>query len=100
MPDNNFTVLAAPQLAARSPSKTQVKLLRGPISIPLIDRLYENPSLDNWLIAALIIEDDRRYFLSRRCARHSFPSTATKSRRWTLAIIGGVNDPAPIPKAS
>ena len=101
MPDNNFTVLAAISAGGgvlSSIENPQVKLLRGAnIYTTSIDRLYENPSLDTRLIGGdkLIIEDDRRYFLSLGAAGREaqFPFNRDEvSALDALAIIGGVNE--------
>ena len=101
MPDNDFSVLSAisagggvsPQL-----ENPQIKLVRGSsIYATSIDRLYENPGLDTRLHGGdkVIVEEDRRYFLSLgaagREAQHPF-NRDDISALDALAIIGGVND--------
>jgi len=101
MPDNNFSVLAAISAGGgvqSSIENPQVKLVRGSnIYSTSIDRLYENPSLDTRLIGGdkLIVEKDRRYFLSLGAAgsEAQFPFNRDDvSALDALAIIGGVND--------
>lgn len=101
MPNNNFSVLAAisagggVQNALLNP---QVKLVRGQnIYATSIDRLYENPHLDTRLQGGdkLIIEEDRRYFLSLGAAGKEAQFRFNRdevSALDALAIIGGVND--------
>ena len=101
MPDNNFTVLAAISAGGgvqNNLENPQVKLLRGSkIYATSVARLYENPHLDTRLIGGdkLIIEEDRRYFLSLGAAGREaqFPFNRDDvSALDALAIIGGVND--------
>lgn len=101
MPDQDFSVLAAISAGGGvrdSLENPQVKLVRGSkIYATSLDRLYENPSLDSRLHGGdkVIIEEDRRYFLSLgaagREAQHAF-NRDTVSALDALAIIGGVND--------
>lgn len=101
MPDNDFSVLSALSsgggVAARM-ENPQVKLVRGhDIYSTSVARLYENPRLDTRLRGGdkLIVEEDRRYFLSLgaagREAQHPF-NRDNVSALDALAIIGGVND--------
>jgi polysaccharide biosynthesis/export protein len=101
MPDNNFTVLSA--ISAGGGVSTglenpQVKLVRGSsIYATSIDRLYDNPQLDTRLVGGdkVIVEEDRRYFLSLGAAgseaQHPF-NRDDISALDALSIIGGVND--------
>ncbi|MGC1497705.1 MAG: polysaccharide export protein, partial [Sulfitobacter sp.] len=101
MPDQNFSVLAAISAGggvSASMENPQVKLVRGHnIYATSIDRLYDNPTLDTRLRGGdkVIVEDDRRYFLSLgaagREAQHPF-NRDDVSALDALAIIGGVND--------
>ena len=101
MPDNNFSVLAAISAGggvSAQMENPQVKLVRGhKIYATSIDRLYENPTLDTRLQGGdkVIVEEDRRYFLSLgaagREAQHPF-NRDDVSALDALAIIGGVND--------
>lgn len=101
MPDNNFSVLAAISAGGgvrNGLENPQVKLVRGQnIYATSIDRLYESPHLDTRLHGGdkLIIEEDRRYFLSLGAAGNEaqFPFNRDNvSALDALAIIGGVND--------
>jgi len=101
MPDNNFSVLAAISAGGgvqNSLENPQVKLVRGSnIYATSISRLYENPNLDTRLHGGdkLIIEDDRRYFLSLGAAGKEAQFAFNRddiSALDALAIIGGVND--------
>lgn len=101
MPDNNFSVLSAISAGGgvqSSIENPQVKLVRGAnIYATSINRLYENPSLDTRLIGGdkIIIEKDRRYFLSLGAAGREaqFPFNRDDvSALDALAIIGGVNE--------
>jgi polysaccharide export outer membrane protein len=101
MPDNDFSVLAAISSGGGVSAKLenpQVKLVRGhKIYATSIDRLYDNPTLDTRLRGGdkLIVEEDRRYFLSLgaagREAQHPF-NRDDISALDALATIGGVND--------
>ncbi|MBD3665016.1 polysaccharide biosynthesis/export family protein [Sulfitobacter aestuariivivens] len=101
MPDNNFSVLAAISAGggvAATLENPQVKLVRGhKIYATSIDRLYENPTLDTRLLGGdkVIVEEDRRYFLSLgaagREAQHAF-NRDDVSALDALAIIGGVQE--------
>lgn len=101
MPDNDFSVLSAissgggVSAAMKNP---QVKLVRGhDIYATSVARLYDNPKLDTRLHGGdkVIVEEDRRYFLSLgaagREAQHPF-NRDDVSALDALAIIGGVND--------
>ncbi|WP_432817262.1 polysaccharide biosynthesis/export family protein [Sulfitobacter sp. JB4-11] len=101
MPDQDFSVLAAISAGGGvepSMENPQVKLVRGHnIYATSISRLYDNPRLDTRLRGGdkVIVEADRRYFLSLgaagREAQHSF-NRDDVSALDALAIIGGVND--------
>lgn len=101
LPDNNFSVLAAISAGggvANALENPQVKLVRGhEIYSTSVDRLYDNPKLDTRLRGGdkIIVEDDRRYFLSLgaagREAQHPF-NRDDISALDALAIVGGVND--------
>ncbi|MGJ8629235.1 MAG: polysaccharide biosynthesis/export family protein [Sulfitobacter sp.] len=101
MPDQDFSVLAAISAGggvSNSMENPQVKLVRGHnIYATSVDRLYDNPTLDTRLRGGdkVIVEDDRRYFLSLgaagREAQFSF-NRDDVSALDALAIIGGVND--------
>lgn len=101
MPDQNFTVLAAISAGggvSTALENPQIKLVRGSnIYATSVDRLYDNPALDTRLHGGdkLIVEDDRRYFLSLGAAGREaqFPFNRDDvSALDALAIIGGVND--------
>lgn len=101
MPDQNFTVLAAISAGggvSAALENPQVKLVRGSnIYATSVSRLYENPQLDTRLRGGdkVIIENDRRYFLSLgaagREAQHPFNRDQVSALD-ALAIVGGVND--------
>ncbi len=101
MPDNDFSVLAAISAGggvSAEMENPQVKLVRGhKIYATSIDRLYDNPKLDTRLHGGdkLIVEEDRRYFLSLGAAgkeaQHPF-NRDDLSALDALAIVGGVND--------
>ncbi len=107
MPDNDFSVLAAISSGggvAATLENPQVKLVRGhQIYATSVDRLYDNPALDTRLRGGdkVIVEEDRRYFLSLgaagREAQHPF-NRDDVSALDALAIIGGVNDNRADPK--
>ena len=101
MPDQNFTVLAAISAGGgvqNALSNPQIKLVRGQkIYRTSVSRLYENPDLDTRLQGGdkVIIEQDRRYFLSLGAtgAESQFPFNRDNvSALDALSIIGGVND--------
>lgn len=101
MPDQDFSVLAAISAGGGvvpTMDNPQVKLVRGhSIYSTSVANLYENPRLDTRLHGGdkVIVEDDRRYFLSLgaagREAQHPF-NRDDVSALDALAIIGGVND--------
>ena len=101
MPDNNFSVLSALSAGGGVSSaikNPQVKLVRGhKIYATSVARLYDNPRLDTRLHGGdkLIVEEDRRYFLSLGAAgqeaQHPF-NRDDISALDALAIVGGVND--------
>lgn len=107
MPDNNFSVLSAISAGGgvtRGFENAQVKLVRGhKIYGTSIDRLYANPKLDTRLKGGdkLIIEEDRRYFLSLGAAgkeaQHQFNRDHMTALD-ALSLIGGVNDTRADPK--
>lgn len=99
MPDRNYTVLNAiadaggvrPEL-----DNPQIRLIRsGSIYGTSIGRLFAEPGLDTLLRGGdrLIVEEDRRYFLSLGAAgeqsQHAFPQDYVTALD-ALAIIGGV----------
>lgn len=101
MPDNNFSVLSAISAGGgvrAGIENPQVKLMRGAnIYTTSIDRLYANPHLDTRLHGGdkLIIEEDRRYFLSLGAAGNEAQFAFNRdevSALDALAIIGGVNE--------
>ena len=101
MPDNDFSVLSAISSGggvSTSIQNPQIKLVRGhDIYSTSVARLYEDPRLDTRLRGGdkVIVEEDRRYFLSLGAAgqeaQHPF-NRDTVSALDALAIIGGVND--------
>ena len=101
MPDQNFSVLAAISAGGGvdpAMENPQVKLVRGHnIYSTSVAHLYDNPRSDTRLLGGdkVIVEDDRRYFLSLgaagREAQHPF-NRDDVSALDALAIIGGVND--------
>jgi polysaccharide export outer membrane protein len=101
MPDNNFSVLSALSAGggvSNTMKNPQVKLVRGhKVYATSVARLYDNPTLDTRLRGGdkLIVEEDRRYFLSLGAAgqeaQHPF-NRDDISALDALAIIGGVND--------
>ncbi len=101
MPDQNYSVLAAISAGGGvrdSIANPQIKLVRGSnIYATSIDRLYDNPSLDTRLQGGdkLIVEDDRRYFLSLGAAGREAQFAFNRddvSALDAIAIIGGIND--------
>lgn len=101
MPDSNYTVLsliAAGGGVAPELDNPQIRLVRnGQIFGTSIDTLYENPALDTRLTGGdkVIIEEDRRYFLSigstNKEALHPFTKDSISAMD-AMSIIGGVND--------
>ncbi len=101
MPDQDFSVLAAISAGGGvdpSMDNPQVKLVRGHnIYATSVSDLYDNPRLDTRLHGGdkVIVENDRRYFLSLgaagREAQHPFNRNDVSALD-ALAIIGGVND--------
>lgn len=101
LPDQNFSVLGAISAAGgvrQGIENPQVKLVRGhKIYQTSVSRLYESPSLDTRLRGGdkLIVEEDRRYFLSLGAAGSESQFTFNRDRVSALdalAIIGGVSD--------
>ena len=101
MPDQNFTVLGAISAGGgvqNGLQNPQVKLVRGQnIYRTSVSRLYEDPQLDTRLQGGdkVIIEQDRRYFLSLGASgvESQFPFNRDRvSALDALSIIGGVND--------
>lgn len=101
LPDQNFSVLGAISAGGGirdGLENPQVKLVRGQkIYQTSASQLYENPSLDTRLQGGdkVIIEEDRRYFLSLGAAgsesQHKF-NREEVSALDALSIMGGVND--------
>lgn len=99
MPDRNYTVLNAIADAGgvrAGMENPQIRLIRaGSIYGTSIDRLFAEPGLDTLLRGGdrVIVEDDRRYFLSLGAAgdqsQHAFPQDRVTALD-ALAIIGGV----------
>lgn len=99
MPDRNYTVLNAISDAGgvrAGMENPQIRLIRaGSIYGTSIDRLFAEPGLDTLLRGGdrVIVEDDRRYFLSLGAAgtqsQHAFPQDRVTALD-ALAIIGGV----------
>ena len=107
MPDQNFSVLAAISAGGgvnNGLENPQVKLVRSQnIYAISVDRLYDNPTLDTRLHGGdkVIIEDDRRYFLSLGAAGSEAQFSFNRddvSALDALSIIGGVNDTRADPK--
>ncbi|UWR22565.1 polysaccharide export protein [Sulfitobacter sp. S190] len=101
LPDQNFSVLAAISASGgvtQSLNNPQVKLVRGhKIYQTSISRLYESPTLDTRLHGGdkLIVEADRRYFLSLGAAGSESQHLFNRDRVSALdamSIIGGVDD--------
>ncbi|MCE8005555.1 polysaccharide biosynthesis/export family protein [Aestuariivita sp.] len=101
MPDRNFTVLgliAAGGGVSQQLANPQIRLVRsGQMFGTSIDRLFANPGLDSRLVGGdkVIVEEDRRYFLSIGAtgteALHPFTKD-TISAMDALSITGGIND--------
>ena len=101
MPDRNFTVLnviAAGGGVSAGLQNPQVRLVRnGQIYGTSVDNLFENPALDTRLVGGdkVIIEEDRRYFLSMGSTQEEALHPFTKdsiSALDAMSITGGVND--------
>ncbi len=99
--DQNFSVLAALSAAGGVSEQylnPQVKLLRGQNTYRIsASRLFEDPRLDTRLQGGdrIIVEDDKRYFLSLGAAgrESQFPFNREKvSALDALSIIGGITD--------
>lgn len=99
LPDRNYTVLnliAAGGGVQAGLENPQVRLIRrGAIYGTSVDRLFENPNLDTLLQGGdqVIVEEDRRYFLSLGAAgtqsQHRFPQDHVSALD-AVSIIGGV----------
>ena len=107
MPDQNFSVLAAISAAGgvnEALTNPQVRLVRGRKTYRTsLERLFDNPKLDTRLNGGdqIIVEADRRYFLSLGAAgkESQFEFNRDKvSALDALSIIGGVNDGRANPK--
>jgi len=101
MPDQNFSVLAAISAGGgvkEELNNPQIKLVRGSdVYQTSVSRLYDNPRLDTRLRGGdkVIIEGDRRYFLSLGAAGNESQFKFNRdsiSALDALAIMGGVND--------
>ena len=100
LPDRNYTVLnllAAGGGVQSGLVNPQIRLRRaGNIYGTSVERLYANPNLDTLLHGGdqVIVEEDRRYFLSLGAAgqqsQHRF-TQETVSALDAMAIIGGVD---------
>ncbi|NKX44961.1 polysaccharide biosynthesis/export family protein [Roseicyclus persicicus] len=101
LPDRNYTVLnliAQGGGVQASLVNPQVRLIRGgSIYGTSVERLFANPNLDTLLHGGdqVIIEEDRRYFLSLGAAgqqsQHRFTQDQVSALD-AMAIIGGVDD--------
>ncbi|UWQ95734.1 polysaccharide export protein [Rhodobacteraceae bacterium M385] len=99
MPDRNYTVLNAIADAggvSAGLENPQIRLIRaGSIYGTSIDRLFAEPGLDTLLRGGdrVIVEEDRRYFLSLGAAgeqnQHAFPQDRVTALD-AMALIGGV----------
>ncbi|WP_345229484.1 polysaccharide biosynthesis/export family protein [[Roseibacterium] beibuensis] len=99
MPDRNYTILnliADGGGVAGGLTNPQVRLIRnGNIYGTSVDRLFAEPNLDTLLHAGdrVIVEEDRRYFLSLGAAgdqsQHVFPRDEVTALD-AMSIIGGV----------
>ncbi|MCC7320337.1 MAG: polysaccharide biosynthesis/export family protein [Rubellimicrobium sp.] len=101
LPDNDYSLL---QLVADGGGalgnldNPQVRLMRGnEVFGTALERLYADPGLDTRLAGGdrVILEEDRRYFLSLGAAGSEAMHPFTRDRISALeamAIIGGVND--------
>jgi len=101
MPDQNFTVLGAISASGgikEELNNPQIKLVRGSdVYQTSVSHLYENPKLDTRLRGGdkVIVEGDRRYFLSLGAAGNEAQFKFNRdhvSALDALAIMGGVND--------
>ena len=101
MPDLNFSVLnliAAGGGVMPGLSNPQIRLVRrGQIYGTSIERLFAEPSFDTRLVGGdkVIVEEDRRYFLSIGATGTEALHPFTKDRisaMDALSIVGGVND--------
>lgn len=101
LPDQNYSVLAAISASGGVPDTVvnpQVKLIRGNTTYQTsLGDLFDNPSLDTRLRGGdqLIIENDKRYFLSLGATGVESQFGFNRSRVSALdalALIGGVND--------
>ena len=107
LPDRNFSVLsliAASGGVAPGLRNPQLKLVRGDGVYGLsVERLYADPGLDATLQGGdkVIVEEDKRYFLSLGAAGTEdllyFPKE-TVSALDAVSLIGGVNDTRANPK--
>ncbi len=101
LPDRNYTVLNLIAQGGGVQSglvNPQVRLMRGgAIYGTSVARLFENPNLDTLLHGGdqVIVEEDRRYFLSLGAAgsqsQHRFPQDHVSALD-AVSIIGGVDD--------
>ncbi|WP_298858742.1 polysaccharide biosynthesis/export family protein [uncultured Sulfitobacter sp.] len=107
MPDQNFSVLAAISAAGgveAALTNPRVKLVRGHKTYRTsLNRLQDNPKLDTRLVGGdqLIVENDKRYFLSLGAAgaESQFPFNRDQiSALDALSLIGGVDDNRANPK--
>lgn len=99
LPDRNYTVLnliAAGGGVQAGLVNPQVRLIRhGDIYATSVSRLFDNPNLDTLLLGGdqVIVEEDRRYFLSLGAAgsqsQHRFPQDHVSALD-AVSIIGGV----------
>jgi polysaccharide export outer membrane protein len=101
MPDQNYTILsliAEGGGVAPSIENPQIRLIRGAsIYGTSIDKLYETPSLDTRLRGndQVIVEEDRRYFLSLGATGSEALHVFTKdeiSAMDAVSITGGIKD--------
>jgi polysaccharide export outer membrane protein len=99
LPDRNYTVLnliAAGGGVQAGLVNPQIRLMRGgDIYGTSVARLFENPNLDTLLRGGdqVIVEEDRRYFLSLGAAnqqsQHRFPRDVVSALD-AVSIIGGI----------
>jgi polysaccharide biosynthesis/export protein len=107
LPDRNFSVLSLISLSggvAPGLRNPQLKLVRGDGVYGIaVEKLYADPSLDATLQGGdkVIVEEDKRYFLSLGAAGTEdlqyFPKE-TVSALDAVSLIGGVNDTRANPK--